>query len=455
MYSLGQAITGTIIEKVINDGKMKIQIDINDPSNKAFLFWNSGVKEQMKFLNVGDEIDGWIVKIENNEIGIGITKFGKFPPKPKVIERYIESLLAMKKYLQKYSQGILKIKDLEPEKISEVKGLFNRCIRRDQWDWYIVYKGFNFENEHELKELGWIISSIRSNLKRKTSLEDIEDTNQEWFSLLAKTDFLKKVDSLIDFLINEGTNWEIIRQPIPLIIKKGLKQNNHQDKKLIRIKAHLRKGYKISIEQHQRLQEILLENNLELNCGTIITNENFKEIDWDNYTIVFPFTKDILRETNLELNKSREDYISSELETNIKRERANNIHQLLVQTMAQVLNNNNLLPLENKFIDLYTNKDDLWYIFEMKSITVENESSQIRKAVSQLYEYRFLHQLREAMLCIVLSSPPKEKWILDYLIEDRNINVCWWDKDRFNYPERINSELKDLLDKVIYENVEY
>src|SRR5262244_1475957 len=60
-----------------------------------------------------------------------------------------------------------------------------------------------------------------------------------------------------------------------------------------------------------------------------------------------------------------------------------------------------------------------------KSISAENWLSQIRSAVSQLYEYRYIHELKQAKLCLVLSSPPPEQWIISYLEEDRSIHLCW------------------------------
>jgi hypothetical protein len=49
----------------------------------------------------------------------------------------------------------------------------------------------------------------------------------------------------------------------------------------------------------------------------------------------------------------------------------------------------------------------------------------VRSAISQLYEYRYIHELKQAKLCIVLSTPPPEQWIIPYLEEDRSIHLCW------------------------------
>jgi hypothetical protein len=92
--------------------------------------------------------------------------------------------------------------------------------------------------------------------------------------------------------------------------------------------------------------------------------------------------------------------------------------------MASVLSRRGYQPLFNALIDLYCKFASGYFIFEMKSIGPSNEVSQIRKAISQLYEYRFLHGLKDAQLVIVLSCKPKEAWVVDYLLEDRSILIC-------------------------------
>jgi hypothetical protein len=115
-------------------------------------------------------------------------------------------------------------------------------------------------------------------------------------------------------------------------------------------------------------------------------------------------------------------------------ERANDVHQLLVSKMAEKLISAGIQPYYNGLIDLYCSIRDSYFIFEMKSITIENEKSQIRKAISQLYEYRFIHELNNSNLIIVLEKKPTESWIIEYLLEDRNIDITWLENGRFITP---------------------
>jgi hypothetical protein len=104
---------------------------------------------------------------------------------------------------------------------------------------------------------------------------------------------------------------------------------------------------------------------------------------------------------------------------------ANRTHEGMVNHLAHELRKRGYEPQYNTFIDLFCSRERDAIIFEVKSISAENWLSQIRFAVSQLYEYRYIHELKQAKLCLVLSSPPPEQWIISYLEEDRSIHLCW------------------------------
>ena len=67
------------------------------------------------------------------------------------------------------------------------------------------------------------------------------------------------------------------------------------------------------------------------------------------------------------------------------------------------------------------------YIFEMKSTTEQNIRSQVRKGMSQLYEYRYFQNLPFAKLILVVENPlsASHSWMLEYLENDREIYIVW------------------------------
>lgn len=112
-----------------------------------------------------------------------------------------------------------------------------------------------------------------------------------------------------------------------------------------------------------------------------------------------------------------------------KRERANQIHWRLIDAKSAFLDARKLEPYANEHIDLYVNDQGEVILYEMKSIAPggTNLLAQIRKAVSQLYEYRYLYEAPDARLCIVTNHAIAEKdaWLLDYLAKDRGIAYEW------------------------------
>lgn len=83
----------------------------------------------------------------------------------------------------------------------------------------------------------------------------------------------------------------------------------------------------------------------------------------------------------------------------------------------------------------------------MKSTTAGNMHAQIRRAISQLYEYRFLQEMPSAKLVIVIQNPPPQdkKWIVDYVVHDRKMLIAWdGDRKTLNYPTDIGADLRFL-----------
>jgi hypothetical protein len=107
-------------------------------------------------------------------------------------------------------------------------------------------------------------------------------------------------------------------------------------------------------------------------------------------------------------------------------DRANAAHTQLVNLVAERIRQNGGIPKSNQMIDLATTLDQD-FIFEMKSSDDHNIKSQIRKGISQLYEYRYLQNKPDANLVLVIETPlpHDQSWLLDYMESDRNIHLIW------------------------------
>jgi len=129
-----------------------------------------------------------------------------------------------------------------------------------------------------------------------------------------------------------------------------------------------------------------------------------------------------------------------------KRERAVTSHETLVSLMAERLRQRGAIPKANRYVDLSARWEGDDYLFEMKSTTEDNPHSQIRRGLSQLYEYRYIQNVKEAKLVLVIENPlPKQnRWMEDYLINDRGVLLVWDGNGKFNCSPDVRKQLQFL-----------
>lgn len=133
-----------------------------------------------------------------------------------------------------------------------------------------------------------------------------------------------------------------------------------------------------------------------------------------------------------------------------KRERANQIHWKLIDAKSSFLVARQLEPLDNEHIDLFANDQGDIILYEMKSVNADsgNLLAQVRKAVAQLYEYRYIYKEPEARLCIVTNHKiaKEDDWLIDYLSKDRLIAYEWTtDFQNFECSARAREILGDFV----------
>ena len=105
------------------------------------------------------------------------------------------------------------------------------------------------------------------------------------------------------------------------------------------------------------------------------------------------------------------------------------------------------LPKNNKYVDFSAVIGGELYLFEMKSTSNANAHGQIRRAISQLYEYRYLQEAPSAKLVIVIENPPprEKRWIVNYVVNDRKLLIAWdGDRTTLKYPAELSPELRFL-----------
>src|SRR5207249_4393894 len=108
---------------------------------------------------------------------------------------------------------------------------------------------------------------------------------------------------------------------------------------------------------------------------------------------------------NLPEPTNEDPYIISQISRS-KMEKANQQHAKTLTILSRTLRHIGCDVKETKLIDAFSVVKGMPIIFEVKSITEDNEREQTRHAISQLYEYRFLYSLKDALLCLVFSQEP-------------------------------------------------
>lgn len=225
--------------------------------------------------------------------------------------------------------------------ISEVKGIFNRCLKGDQADWFEVWTGLGKPSHLDMKRV-----------------------------------------------VQLFTEWRLVKDDLS---------------KAVTIANRLR-GLGVQNRLH-RFLEYLDEKQEPLPSV---------QKEQKHHPSGSP-SGSITRPTQSERTKRALDFAVKE-------------HRDTLETLIVTLKKKGYLPEQNTFIDLFTR---LWSgpaIFEIKSISQsrDNELSQVRHGVSQLYEYAYRHGYSgAASLWLVFSSRPSTTWLVPYLTDDRDIHVMW------------------------------
>lgn len=141
-----------------------------------------------------------------------------------------------------------------------------------------------------------------------------------------------------------------------------------------------------------------------------------------------------------------------------KLERANTQHFLLEKSIAALCTEVGLQASSNGHIDVLAQNEKESIIFEMKSANAWTARSQIRRALSQLFEYRYLYGnvLRPRIhLCVVIERKPKgqQGWLIEYL-DSVGVGIIWKndEDDLLNCSEGTKQKIAHLLPKVLGPN---
>jgi len=297
----------------------------------------------------GDELEAWIFQVDvpGRKICLSDSDFGRMPVSDRMRPRYLASLKCFIEACKKPGDGELP----DSESVSELKGMFNRCIKKDQWDWLTVYFAFG-RPPYDL------LSNTVSQLYDLGKAVRAGETEQARIlrDAIANADFVNLLESAA----------ATIKASTP----------------------HLSEGHELATTASSRLPQ--------------------------------PWTRSPLSVTH-SYDKTKLDW-------------ANEEHAGILAKLVEFLASHGHEVECDKHIDAYCRLRLGPAIFEAKSVRAENELSQVRAALSQLYEYRFRSGEKDASLWIALSGPPEQTWLIDYLENDRSIHLIWLENGEFTGP---------------------
>ena len=90
--------------------------------------------------------------------------FGMAPPKPELQQRrldWVSHVLGLLKYESPQEES--------PMAVSEVKGLFNRVVRQDQWDWFVVFQQLGCPGRVKSRKVASKLTELRKTITTEKS----------------------------------------------------------------------------------------------------------------------------------------------------------------------------------------------------------------------------------------------------------------------------------------------
>lgn len=297
---------------------------------------------------VGEADLFWVYLIDGKKktVLLSDSSFGQLPISDRMRPRYRTALAALAAILENPETANVRM----GQDISEAKGMFNRCIRKDQWDWLSVYRLFGEPPPPVLFAGGRLLGDLAKAVRA-------EDRRQ----IAAIAADLQAM--------NFGTRIDTARRSL--------------EEQTPRLPA---------------LRDLTPTANMEEGAdGGEVKNE-----EEGGFTILSQISR-------------------------AKMERANQMHRRTLDALVAFLDRYGFVVQFSQLVDAYAHLKMGPAIFEVKSIDDSNERQQCRKALSQLYEYRYLHNLQTADLWLVLSQAPTTSWLIEYLVHDRGIGVIWFE----------------------------
>ena len=150
--------------------------------------------------------------------------FGMAPLKPETERNNRQAMLAVRGFVAGDAKVVQK--DILGD-ISRVKGIFNRIVKQDQWDWFTVNMYMDYPEHKDLVNIVSGLSSLRKAIVEQNNAEGVRAINR-----LVANRFLVYCDNYLSFDIKADTPVEYLyilsRREEKEILKIGMTTRNVQ-----------------------------------------------------------------------------------------------------------------------------------------------------------------------------------------------------------------------------------
>jgi HJR/Mrr/RecB family endonuclease len=150
----------------------------------------------------GSTVEGWIFDIDENsqEITVTTDSFGR-ADLHSLKDRHIE---AADHVAYIVLTDVSDSSEVNLDQVSHAKGLLSRCVRKDQWDWYTVYKLLGKPPEKQLHQGRQALSQLRDAAK-----EGDDRKVQQYIDQLRRNHIAKRFAYFVR-RVNLGDEYEVI-----------------------------------------------------------------------------------------------------------------------------------------------------------------------------------------------------------------------------------------------------
>lgn len=152
--------------------------------------------------------------------------FGMAPLKESTQEKNRKALINIRNLVLRNSNAVLQLNNI-PDDLSRVKGIFNRTIKQDQWDWFTVYMYLDYPPVQNVRNIVSALASLRIAIIQKDDLLGENSLKQ-----LQTSHFDVYCDNYLNFDINSETPEEYLyilsRREERDVLKIGMTTRNVQ-----------------------------------------------------------------------------------------------------------------------------------------------------------------------------------------------------------------------------------